>query len=72
MSRRGNGRNNAVAERFSQLLTRERVMRKIYATRDHARANTFAYIEMFYNIRRKHGEANNLPPMAYEKLEEFK
>ncbi|WP_339350992.1 IS3 family transposase, partial [uncultured Alteromonas sp.] len=38
----------------------------------HARADIFDYIEMFYNSRRKHGDANNMPPLAYEKLEEFK
>tara|TARA_Y100000310_G_scaffold167977_1_gene167995 strand:+ start:4106 stop:4327 length:222 start_codon:yes stop_codon:yes gene_type:complete len=27
---------------------------------------------MFYNSRRKHGETNNMPPLAHEKLEEFK
>jgi len=27
---------------------------------------------MSYNSRRKHGEANYMPPLAYEKLEEFK
>ena len=48
------------------------IKRKIYTTREHARADIFDYIEMFYNSRRKHGEANNKPPLAYEKLEEFK
>ncbi|WP_432652499.1 IS3 family transposase [Pseudoalteromonas luteoviolacea] len=72
MSRRGNCHDNAVAESFFQLLKRERVKRKIYATREHARADIFDYIEMFYNSRRKHGEANNMPPLAYEKLEELK
>ncbi|QDG36251.1 IS3 family transposase [Alteromonas mediterranea] len=72
MSRRGNCHDNAVAESFFQLLKRERIKRKIYTTREHARADIFDYIEMFYNSRRKHGEANNMPPLAYEKLEEFK
>jgi putative transposase len=72
MSRRGNCHDNAVAESFFQLLKRERVKRKIYSTREHARADIFDYIEMFYNSRRRHGEANNMPPLTYEKLEEFK
>jgi putative transposase len=72
MSRRGNCHDNAVAESFFQLLKRERIKRKIYTTRERARADIFDYIEMFYNSRRKHGEANNMPPLAYEKLEEFK
>ena len=72
MSRRGNCHDNAVAESFFQLLKRERTKRKIYTTREHARADIFDYIEMFYNSRRNHGGANNMPPLAYEKLEEFK
>ena len=34
MSRRGNCHDNAVAERFFQLLKRERIRRRVYATRD--------------------------------------
>jgi putative transposase len=44
----------------------------MYKTREHTRADIFDYIEMFYDSRRKHGEANNIPPLAFEKLEEFK
>jgi len=69
---RGNCHDNDVAESFLQLLKRERIKRKIYTTREHARADIFNHIEMFYNSRRKYGEANNMPPLAYEKLEEFK
>ena len=72
MSRRGNCHDNAAAESFFQLLKRERIKRTIYKTREHARADIFDYIEMFYNSRRKHGEANNIHPLAYEKLEELK
>ncbi|CAD5255582.1 transposase (fragment) [Alteromonas sp. 38] len=72
MSRRGNCHDNAIVERFFQLHKRERIKRKIYTTLEQAKADVFDYIEMFYNSRRKHGEANNMPPLAYEKLEEFK
>ena len=60
MSRRGNCHDNAVAESFFQLLKRERIKRKIYATRDLARQDIFDYIEMFYNPVRKHG-SNDMP-----------
>jgi len=66
MSRRGNCHDNAVAESFFQLLKRERIKRKIYATRNDARADVFDYIELFYNIRRRHGYNNGLPPVKYE------
>ena len=48
MSRRGNCHDNAVAERFFQLLKREKIRRRVYATRDEAREDVFDYIEMFY------------------------
>jgi putative transposase len=43
-----------VAESFFDLLSRERVCRKVYRSRDEARQDVFDYIEMFYNPKRKH------------------
>ena len=67
MSRRGNCHDNAVAESFFQLLKRERIKRKIYATREAAKSDIFNYIEMFYNTRRQHGSNDGLPPVEYER-----
>jgi len=67
MSRRGNCHDNAVAESFFQLLKRERIKRKVYATRDLAKQDIFDYIEMFYNPVRKHGNNDMLSPVEYEK-----
>lgn len=67
MSRRGNCHDNAVAESFFQLLKRERVKRKIYSTREDARTDIFEYIEIFYNVNRRHGSNNQLSPVEYEK-----
>ena len=66
MSRRGNCHDNAVVESFFQLLKRERVRRRIYATRDEARQDIFDYIEMFYNPIRRHSHNNGLSPIKYE------
>ena len=55
MSRKGNCHDNAVAESFFSLLKKDRVKRKIYPTRQQARADIFDYIEGFYNPRRNHG-----------------
>ena len=66
MSRRGNCHDNAVAESFFQLLKRERVRRRIYNTRNDARADVFDYIELFYNPKRRHGYANDLSLAQYE------
>ena len=67
MSRRGNCHDNAVAERFFQLLKRERIRRRVYETRDDARADVFNYIEMFYNPKRRHSVSGGLSPVEYEK-----
>ena len=67
MSRRGRCHDNAVAESFFQLLKRERIKRKTYSTREDARSDVFDYIEMFYNVRRRHGFNNQLSPIEYEK-----
>ena len=67
MSRRGNCHDNAVAESFFQLLKRERIRRKTYATRDDARQDVFEYIEMFYNPKRKHTNNGMLSPVEFER-----
>lgn len=67
MSRRGNCHDNAVAESFFQLLKRERIKRKIYGSRDEARSDVFDYIEMFYNPKRRHGVAEKLSPVEFER-----
>lgn len=66
MSRRSNCHDNAVAESFFQLLKRERIRQKIYATREEARRDVFDYIEMFYNPKRRHSHAGNMSPVEFE------
>ncbi len=72
MSRRGNCHDNAVAESFFQLLKRERIRRKIYATRRGSRADVFDYIEMFYNSQRKHASNGMLSPVEFERQQKVK
>lgn len=72
MSRRGNCYDNAVAESFFQLLKRERIRRKTYATRKEARQDIFDYIEFFYNPKRKHGNNGMLSPVEFEKQQKWK
>ncbi len=57
---------NAVAESFFQLLKRERIRRRTYATREAARQDVFEYIEMFYNPKRKHTTNGMLSPVNFE------
>jgi transposase InsO family protein len=48
------------------LIAEDRTDRKVYRTRDAARADVFDYIERFYNPRRRHSKLGYLSPMAFE------
>jgi putative transposase len=66
MSRRGNCWDNAVAESFFSSLKKERIRRKVYRTRDLAKADIFEYIEMFYNRIRRHSHLGGVSPEVFE------
>jgi putative transposase len=66
MSRRGNCWDNAVAESFFSSLKKERIRKRIYKTRDLARADIFDYIEVFYNRSRRHSHLGGISPEAFE------
>jgi len=65
-SRSGNVWDNAAMESFFSSLKTERVKRKVYRSRDQARADVFDYIERFYNPTRRHSTNGYLGPMQYE------
>jgi putative transposase len=54
MSRSGNVWDNAAIESFFSSLKTERTARKIYRTRNEAKADVFDYIERFYNPERRY------------------
>ena len=66
MSRRGNCWDNAVAESFFSSLKKERIKKRIYKTREMARADVFDYIEMFYNRIRRHSHLDGMSPEVFE------
>ena len=66
MGRRGNCWDNAVAESFFSSLKKERIKKRVYKTRDLARADIFDYIEMFYNPIRRHTHLDGISPDAFE------
>ena len=66
MSRRGNCWDNAVAESFFSSLKKERIKKRIYKTREIARADIFDYIEVFYNRKRRHSHLGGVSPEAFE------
>jgi putative transposase len=67
MSRSGNVWDNAAMESFFSSLKTERTARKVYRTRDEAKADVFDYIECFYNPKRRHSTIGYLSPMEYER-----
>ncbi|WP_202669350.1 IS3 family transposase [Serratia marcescens] len=67
MSRRGSCWDNAVAESFFSSLKKERIRKRIYKTRDLARADIFDYIEVFYNRARRHSHLGGVSPEAFER-----
>jgi len=70
MSRRGNCWDNAVAESFFSSLKKERIRKRIYKTRELARADIFDYIEVFYNRTRRHSHLGGVSPEAFERASE--
>src|SRR5476651_2216315 len=65
MSRSGNVWDNAAMESFFSSLKTERIGRKVYRTRDAARADVFDYIERFYNTVRRHSTIGYLSPVGF-------
>jgi putative transposase len=62
MGRTGVCWDNAMAESFFSALKNERVYRTVYATKARARADVIAYIEGFYNSRRRHSALSYQTP----------
>jgi len=58
---------NAAMESFFSSLKIERTMRKVYRSRDEAKADVFDYIERFYNPKRRHSAIGYLSPMEFER-----
>ena len=70
MSRSGNVWDNAAMESFFSTLKTERTERKVYRSRNQARADIFDFIERFYNPKRRHSTIGYLSPIEFEKRAE--
>jgi transposase InsO family protein len=66
MSRRGDCWDNAPMESFFASLKKELVHDADFATRAEARAAIFEYIEVFYNVQRRHSSLGYVSPLEYE------
>jgi putative transposase len=60
--------DNAVCEAFHSTLKRERVNRRPWPTHAELKTAVFAYIEGFYNTRRRHSTLNYHSPAEHESL----
>jgi len=67
MSRSGNVWDDAAIESFFSSMKTERIGRKAYRTRNHAKADVFDYIERFYNPTRRRSTLGYLSPMDFER-----
>jgi putative transposase len=66
MSRAGEVWDNSAMESFFSSLKTERTARKVYRTREQARADVFDYIERFYNSTRRHSTLGYVSPIQFE------
>ncbi|ALQ07160.1 transposase [Pseudoalteromonas sp. Bsw20308] len=66
MSRAGNCHDNAVAESFFATIKKRIVKRKIYSTREDAKAEIFNFIEMFYNPKKYNSHTGGVSPAKFE------
>ena len=71
MSRSGNVWDNAAMESCFSSLKTERIGKKVYRTRDDARADVFDYIERFYNTVRRHPTIGYVSPVEFERKVEL-
>ena len=70
MSRAGEVWDNSAMESFFSSLKTERTARKVYRSREQARADVFDYVERFYNPTRRHSTLGYVSPIEFEKAQE--
>ena len=66
MGRLGSALDNAVAESFFATLQKELLHRRHYRTRAEARRDVAAWIDGWYNPRRRHSSLDMTSPINYE------
>src|SRR5690554_4432074 len=66
MSRKGNCWDNAPMESFFSRLKVELIYAKNYRSIEDAKSGIFAYIEIFYNRKRRHSTNDGMSPVAFE------
>jgi putative transposase len=51
------------------MVKKERIKRRIYATRRKTKSDGFDYIEGFYDRVRRHSHLDQMSPLAFEQLQ---
>ena len=69
MSRAGEVWDNSAMESFFSSMKTERIARKVYRSREEARADVFDYIERFYNPTRRHSTIGYVSPVQFEQAQ---
>ncbi|HFJ0418694.1 TPA: IS3 family transposase [Pseudomonas aeruginosa] len=69
MSRAGEVWDNSAMESFFSSMKTERTARKVYRSREQARADVFDYIERFYNPMRRHSTLGYVSPVQFEQAQ---
>jgi putative transposase len=59
--------DNAAMESFFSSLKTERIARKMFRTREEAKADVLDYIEGFCNSKRRHSTIGYMSPMEFER-----
>lgn len=70
MSRAGEVRDNLAMESFFSSMKPEQTARKVYRSRQHARADVFDYIERFYKPTRRHSTLGYISPVQFEQAQQ--
>jgi len=68
MSGKGNCYDNAMAESFFHTLKTEKVYWENYETREQGIVSIYNYIELYYNVKRRHSSINYMSPKDFEEL----
>jgi putative transposase len=66
MGSKGDCFDNAAMESFHASLKKDLIHRQSWPTKTEARTAVFAYIETFYNRRRRHSRLGMLSPVDFE------
>ncbi len=72
MGRVGSALDNAAAESFNSTLKTEFVHRRLFPTRADARRQIGAWIDKFYNRRRRHSWCGGVSPITYEQDQQLR